>query len=141
MKINLRNISKFDWDYILYLRNENFKNSFYEQKKPIQQQEHHDYMKKQFSNPNFHHWIATDGKNNLGYIRILDQDISILVGKKFQTKGIGTIMLKLVEEKAKNLHIKKLKAIVLPENEISKKIFVKNDYSLKMNIFEKILSN
>jgi len=140
MKTTLRDVSKFDWDYILNLRNENF-NLFYEQKKLIQQQEHYDYMKKQFSNPDFHHWIATDGENDLGYIRILNQDISILVEKKFQTKGIGTIMLKLVEEKAKNLDIKKLKAIILPENEISKKFFLKNDYSLKINIFEKKLSN
>jgi RimJ/RimL family protein N-acetyltransferase len=141
MEISLRDISNSDWDYILGLRNENFKNSFYKQKEPIQKQDHYEYMEKQLSNPDFNHWIATDGKKDLGYIRILNQDISILVQKKFQTKGIGTTMIKLIEEKAISLDIKKLKAVVLPENEKSKKIFLKNNYQQKMNTFEKVLSN
>ena len=56
-------------------------------------------MNKQESNPNFHQWIAFYGKDDVGYIRILDQDINIMVEKKFQSRGIGTIMLNLVEKK------------------------------------------
>ena len=98
-------------------------------------------MKKQDSNPNFHQWITTDGNNDLGYIRILDQDISIMVENKFQTKGIGTTMLNLIEDKALSLGIKKLNAMVLVGNESSKNFFIKNNYKLKMCLFEKILSN
>ena len=96
-------------------------------------------MNKQITNSNFHQWIATDGKKDVGYIRILDQDINIMVEKKFQTKGIGTIILKLVEKNAVKVGIKKLKAIVLAGNESSRKIFIKNNYKLKMHSFEKDL--
>jgi len=57
--------------------------------------------------------------------------------KKFQTKGIGTVMLNLLEKKALGLGIKKLNAKVLIGNESSKKIFVKNNYKLKTYLFEK----
>tara|TARA_B100001146_G_C15959142_1_gene338990 strand:- start:23 stop:214 length:192 start_codon:yes stop_codon:yes gene_type:complete len=60
-----------------------------------------------------------------------------MVEKKFQTKGIGTTMLNLVEKEALGLGIKKLKAKVVIGNESSKKIFEKNNYKLKMYLFEK----
>ena len=97
-------------------------------------------MNKQESNPNFHQWIAFYGKDDVGYIRILDQDINIMVEKKFQSRGIGTIMLDLVEKKALSLGIKKLKAIVIAGNESSKIIFIKNNFKLKMYSFEKEIS-
>ena len=56
-------------------------------------------MNKQETNPNFHQWIAFYGKDDVGYIRILDQDINIMVEKKFQSRGIGTIMLNLIGKK------------------------------------------
>jgi len=137
MKINLRDVTEKDWDYILNLRNQFYVNFFHEQKKPIEKDEHYEYMNKQKSNSNFYQWIATNGEDDVGYIRILDQDINIMVEKKFQTKGIGTVMLNLLEKKALGLGIKKLNAKVLIGNESSKKIFVKNNYKLKMYLFEK----
>ena len=138
-KIELRKVVEKDWDFILNLRNEFYTNSFYEQKKPIQKAEHYGYMSKQATNTNFHQWVAVKSENLLpiGYIRILDQDINIMVEKKSQTKGIGTVMLNLVEKEARRLGIKKLKAKVLIGNDSSKKIFEKNNYKLKMHLFEK----
>ena len=137
MKINLRDVTENDWDYILNLRNQFYVNFFHEQKKPIEKDEHYEYMNKQKSNSNFYQWIATNGEDDVGYIRILDQDINIMVEKKFQTKGIGTVMLNLVEKEARGLGIKKLKAKVLIGNDSSKKIFEKNNYKLKIYLFEK----
>ena len=138
-KIELRKVMEKDWNFILNLRNEFYTNSFYEQKKLIQKTEHYEYMIKQTTNPNFHQWIAIQSKNPspIGYIRILDQDVNIMVEKKFQTKGIGTVMLNLVEKEARGLGIKKLKAKVLIGNDSSKKIFEKNNYKLKIYLFEK----
>ena len=140
MKIKLREVEKKDWDLVLKLRNEFYEYSFYEQNEPILKDDHYKYMNKQETNPNFHQWIAFDGKNDVGYIRILDQDINIMVEKEFQSKGIGTAMLNLVEKKALNLGIKKLKAIVIAGNESSKKIFIKNNFKLIMHSFEKEIS-
>ncbi len=140
MKIELREVEKKDWNFVLKLRNEFYEYSFYEQNEPILKDDHYKYMNKQETNPNFHQWIAFDGKNDVGYIRILDQDINIMVEKEFQSKGIGTIMLNLVEKKALSLGIKKLKAIVIAGNESSKKIFIKNNFKLILRSFEKEIS-
>jgi|TARA_B100000953_G_scaffold87405_1_gene71276 RimJ/RimL family protein N-acetyltransferase len=140
MKIELREVEKKDWNFVLKLRNEFYEYSFYEQNEPILKDDHYKYMNKQETNPNFHQWVAFDGKNDVGYIRILDQDINIMVEKEFQSKGIGTIMLNLVEKKALSLGIKKLKAIVIAGNESSKKIFIKNNFKLILRSFEKEIS-
>ena len=140
MKIELREVEKKDWNFVLKLRNEFYEYSFYEQNEPILKDDHYKYMNKQETNPNFHQWVAFDGKNDVGYIRILDQDINIMVEKEFQSKGIGTIMLNLVEKKALSLGIKKLKAIVIAGNESSKKIFIKNNFKLILHSFEKEIS-
>ena len=140
MKIELREVEKKDWNFVLKLRNEFYEYSFYEQNEPILKDDHYKYMNKQETNPNFHQWVAFDGKNDVGYIRILDQDINIMVEKEFQSKGIGTIMLNLVEKKALSLGIKKLKAIVIAGNESSKKIFIKNNFKLIIHSFEKDIS-
>ena len=140
MKIELREVEKKDWDFVLKLRNEFYEYSFYEQNEPILKDDHYKYMNKQETNPNFHQWVAFDGKNDVGYIRILDQDINIMVEKEFQSKGIGTIMLNLVEKKALSLGIKKLKAIVIAGNESSTKIFLKNNFKLILRSFEKEIS-
>ena len=139
MEIKLINVSEEHWDFILSLRNEFFEHSFYEQKHAISKDEHYEYMKKQTANPNFHQWVAVNDSLPLGYIRILDHDINIMVDKKFQNKGVGTTMLKLVEEKAKKLGLKKLEARVLTENQNSLKLFQKNDFQIKMNQLEKKL--
>ena len=139
MKIKLINVNDEHWNFILSLRNAFFEHSFYEQKHAISKDEHYEYMKKQTANPNFHQWIAASDGLPIGYIRILDHDINIMVDKKFQNKGVGTIMLKLVEEKAKKLGLKKLEARVLTENQNSLKLFQKNDFQIKMNQLEKKL--
>ena len=139
MKIKLIDVNEEHWNFILSLRNAFFEHSFYEQKHAISKDEHYEYMKKQTTNPNFHQWIAASDGLPIGYIRILDHDINIMVDKKFQNKGVGTIMLKLVEEKAKKLGLKKLEARVLTENQNSLKLFQKNDFQIKMNQLEKKL--
>lgn len=140
MIVNLRPCTKDDWDTILDLRNTFYEESFYQQKKPITKQEHYEYMKKQEKNPSFHQWMAVSNDNVVGYIRILDSDISILVLRQYHNKGIGTIMLQLVENEAKKLGIKKLRGLVRASNTGSKQIFQKNEYELKMYWFEKDLN-
>ena len=137
MEIKLRQVSKEDWDYILELRNNFFKDDFIEQKKILTKKEHYEYMKNQKSNTNFHQWISSDGKNNVGYIRLLKDDVSIIVDQKFQNKGIGTKMLELMEKEARKIVLKKIKALVRKNNFSSEKIFLKNNYNVTTLMFEK----
>jgi len=137
MEIKLREVCKEDWDYILQLRNSFFKDDFLEQQKVLTKKEHYEYMEKQKSNTNFYQWISFDGKKNVGYIRLLEDDVSVIVDQKFQNKGIGTIMLALMEKEAKKIGLKKIKALVRKNNFSSEKIFLKNNYQLKILMFEK----
>ena len=137
MEIKLKEVCKEDWDYILQLRNSFFKDDFLEQQKVLTKKEHYEYMEKQKSNTNFYQWISFDGKKNVGYIRLLEDDVSVIVDQKFQNKGIGTIMLALMEKEAKKIGLKKIKALVRKNNFSSEKIFLKNNYKLKISMFEK----
>tara|TARA_B100000029_G_scaffold250436_1_gene247443 strand:+ start:3667 stop:4089 length:423 start_codon:yes stop_codon:yes gene_type:complete len=137
MEIKLREVREEDWDYILELRNHFFKDDFVEQQNVLTKKEHYDYMEKQKFNTDFHQWISTDGEKNVGYIRLLEDDVSIMVDQKFQNEGIGTIMLRLMEKEAKKIGIKKIKALVRKNNFSSEKIFLKNNYQLKTLMFEK----
>jgi len=139
MKIELRKCTIEDWDYVLALRNEFYKNSFYKQDRILTKDEHYDYMENQSKNPNFHQWIAIMDGKIVGYIRILDSDINIMVSKEFQNQGLGEKMLELLEVEARKLKIKKLIGLVKIDNHSSQKIFEKNSYELKLNWFEKTL--
>jgi RimJ/RimL family protein N-acetyltransferase len=96
-------------------------------------------MENQTKNNNFHQWIITHNNEDAGYVRLLDSDVSIMVDKEYQNKGIASVALSLLEKEAKTLGIKKLVALVAPENKSSEKIFRKNNYTLKLNLFEKDL--
>ena len=137
--ITLRNVEKNDWDFILQLRN-SFYRFFQKQKKPLEKSEHYEYMEKQKSNPNFHQWIIMLNQNEVGYVRILDQDVGIMIKEEFQNKGIATKSLSLVEKKAVELGISKLIALVHMDNESSKKIFENNGYEISRFWLEKQIS-
>lgn len=140
MEINLKKCTKDNWDFILNLRNDFYKNSLYIQDKPLTKDEHYEYMEKQSKNPNFHQWITVMDEKIVGYVRILDNAINIMVSKEYHDQGIGSIMLKLLEIEAKKLGIIKLISLVRIDNNSSKKLFEKNDYQLKLIWFEKELS-
>ena len=139
MEIKFRKCARDNWDYILSLRNEFYKDSLYIQDKPLTKEEHYDYMETQSKNPNFYQWITVMDEQIVGYIRILDSAVNIMVSKEYHGKGIGSMMLKLLEIEAKKLGITKIISLIRVDNNASKKIFENNDYNLKLNWFEKQL--
>ena len=110
---------------------------FYRQTKPIEKEEHYEYLDKNEKNHNFHHWMIKVNGKVVGYSRILNEDVGIMIKKEYQSKGIATKALELLENEAKKNNIKKLIALVKIENEESKKIFEKNSYEMKMFWYEK----
>lgn len=139
MDIHLRSCTRNDWDIVLDLRNQFYLGSFVIQDRSLTKEEHYEYMEKQSQNPNFHQWMAIMDNNVVGYVRILDLGINILVVKEYQGRGIGTKMLQLLEDKARKLNIKKLRGLVRADNLSSKHLFQKNNYYLKIYLFEKSL--
>lgn len=136
MEIKLKKVLRKDWDYILKLRNESYEN-FYVQDKPLTKIEHYSYLKKQKMNKNFFQWIILKNNIYVGYVRILNSDVSIMIDKRFQNKKIGTVVLKFIEIEAKKNNISKLTAMILIKNKSSQKIFLKNDFKLKQWFLEK----
>jgi len=137
MKITLKSADKSDWDFIYDLRtNENYKNNFCTQDF-FSKSQHYDYLSKQEASSNFIHWMIIFEDLNVGYVRILDNDVSIIIDPKYQEKGIGSQALMLVEQEAKKIGIDKLVGRVLVHNESSRKIFEKNGYDLTLYWLEK----
>jgi len=141
MEVKLRRVFKQDWDYILKLRNDkDFRSNFYDTHN-ISRKEHYEYLKKKESNPNFFNWIISYDDKDVGYLRILNSDVSIIIDRAYHEKGIGTKALRLLEKEAKKIGIKKLVGKVMVHNKNSEKIFVKNDYKLLMYWYEKVLGD
>jgi len=139
MNIILKLVDKKDWDFIYYLRkNKIYKDNFYT-KSSFSKDEHYSYLSKQEQSSNFFHWIITVEDQNVGYIRILDNDVSIMIDEKYQGKEIGQQALELMEKEAKKVGIHKLVGRIMINNESSKKIFEKNGYNLLMYWFEKYI--
>ena len=138
MTLELRQVEEKDWDEIRILRNENYE-YFYQQNSSISKEHHLEYMQKQQKNPNFHHWFIYNDTDLVGYVRILDNDVGIIIDKQYHRLGFATKALQLLEIEAKNLGLSKLIALVMPENISSEKLFLKNNFKLKMNLFEKTL--
>lgn len=138
MVIILRKVSNVDWNYVLNLRNKFFK-SFYKQNRPILQEEHYAYMEKQTSNSKFFQWIICNDNKDVGYVRILDFDVSIMIDDEFQGLGYSSAALKLVEKEAKKIGLEKLTALVKVDNPQSKHLFENNNFTLKSNHYEKKL--
>ena len=139
MDIQLQTVTKDDWDYILKLRNSKYVQLQMYTKHKITKSEHYEYLKKQKRNQNFKNWMICLDSKNVGYVRILDNDVSIMIEKKYHGKGIGTTTISLIEKEAKKFGIKKLVGRVMIDNEKSKQIFLNNDYKLKMYWYEKKL--
>ena len=97
-------------------------------------------MNKQKNNPNFFNWIICDNSDDVGYVRILDNDVSIMIKPSHHGKGIGTDAMRLVEIEAQKLGIKYLIGKMMVFNKKSEKIFVNNGFELKMYWYEKQMS-
>ena len=137
MTIILKSVERKDWDFIYDLRtDQNYQNNFYH-KNSFSLEEHYSYLSKQEQSSDFFHWMIVSDNQNIGYIRILNNDISIIVSKQYQNKGIGSQALDLVEKEAKELGINKLVGRVMLDNTSSKKIFEKNGYKIIMYWLEK----
>lgn len=140
MEILLRKVQKSDWDFILNLRNKNIFKKYFQNQEHITKKAHYEYLTKQKCNQNFFNWIICYKSKDVGYVRILDNDISIMIKPDFHGKGIGTDAIKLVEVEAKKLGIKYLIGKMMVSNKKSEKIFANNKFKLKMYWYEKDIS-
>jgi len=116
------------WEFIRNLRNDSrVKRGFIEQKH-IQKPEHYFFM--DLYGDNF--YICLDGKNPVGYIGVINEDIRVATHPDHQGKGIAKFM---VNELMKNnpAAIAKVKI----ENEASLRLFESCGFKKKYYILER----
>ena len=110
MKVRIRKVSKNDWEFILKLRNQS-RMSFHDTS-IVDWDTHVSYMDKITNNPTDHQWIVVSDDKDVGYIKIVNNDLGSNLLSEYRRKGIGSAAYKLVFEEAKKLGFKKLLAEV-----------------------------
>lgn len=88
-EITIKRSTRDDWDYILELRNNT--RQFYENTNILTKDEHYAYLEK----ANVTIWIAYYGNEKIGFLKLNDYDLAIVLDEKFRNKGYGKIILKL----------------------------------------------
>lgn len=109
----------------------------------ISPEDHEKWFCKALKNPSIVIYILMSNDTPIGQCRLTvengEADIDYSIDGKMRGKGIGSILLKLVEQEVKSSHkeIRKLVGRVKTSNEASKKCFKSNNYYDSYCVFEK----
>ena len=134
MELYLRKATIEDAEDMLRWRNDpaTRNNSF--SKEEIDLASHIKWLKKKLALEKCHMFILTDGKDNLGSIRVDVTDevgeISYMIAPEHRGKGLGKKIIGLVEKVVPN-DVKVLTGLALKENTASGKCFLANGYSFE----------
>lgn len=114
------------WEFIRELRNLPETRKYFGEERIISLIEHFDYMK---TNSNFFKICLIKNKP-VGYIRVLNKDVSIAVLPEYRGRGVGVFMLNQVTRAGDVAEIR-------PGNPASIKVFKKAGFKLKRLIYTK----
>lgn len=134
-KYTLRQVTREDAEILFAWTNEEEtrKNSFSEE--PVLWENHIQWLEKKLADKNCLFFILTDGDKELGTIRLDIVDacgqISYSIDKNERGQGLGSRLLSLVEQKARQEKLTLLQGSVKPENKASVKCFMENGYKVK----------
>ena len=139
--ILLRKVTNKDSRFILSWRNENQTRLFSRNQNIISQNDHKKWFKNEIKNKKNILIIAYQKNTRVGFIRYNNVEkncfeISINLNPKYRSKGIGSIFLKESESFLKYNCV--ITACVKNNNNISKKLFQKNNY-IKLNSHKNII--
>ena len=134
MKVRIRKVSKNDWEFILKLRNQS-RMSFHDTS-IVDWDTHVSYMDKITNNPTDHQWIVVSDDKDVGYIKIVNNDLGSNLLSEYKRKGIGSAAYKLVFEEAKKIGLTKLTAKVKINRETSLEFEMKTGWIKKEIIYK-----
>ncbi len=115
-KIEIKPATYDDWRFVLHLRNRNYVRNASWDTKSIDAETHRQW----FMNNYRYYYIIN---KNQGVVRVKDGEISIFLYKKYQNRGLGSLVLSEFLKKYKHL-----KATVRIENTQSLKCFIKSGF-------------
>jgi L-amino acid N-acyltransferase YncA len=93
-------------------------------------------MTKITSNTTDHHWIVISDNKDVGYIKIVNNDLGSNLLSEYKRKGIGSAAYKLVFEEAKKIGLTKLTAQVKINRETSLEFEMKTGWIKKEIIYK-----
>ena len=108
----LRKVKKKDWEFILEIRNQEEVRNACHDTSVISLEEHFKYMEKLQNNSNTFQWIIIFNDLDIGYIKVIDNELGSSILEKYRRRGIGKLSYDLVFKKLKKNGIKKLTAQV-----------------------------
>ncbi len=137
VKIVLRKATLNDKEFLFDLRNDPNAFKYYKNPRPVEKEEHLNWLNKVFSGEvKKHLFILEFEGRKAGQLRIDDTgqgkaEMNIALKEGFQGKGLGILTLKQGIEIAKDLGFKELIAEVHQDNLASIKLFQKLGFVLK----------
>jgi len=122
MDVKLRTVAPNDWEFILNMRNQDDVRSACHDSSIIDYETHQEYMKKLDSDPNSHQWIVVYEGNDVGHVKIVQEEFGYMIKDGFRGKGIGTKVFELAFEEAKKLGIKRVHGTIKIDESIPLKV-------------------
>ncbi|NWJ29653.1 hypothetical protein HX850_01865 [Marine Group I thaumarchaeote] len=110
--VNLRNVKEKDWEFILKIRNQKDVRNACHDTSIIDLDEHFKYMKKLQTKSNVFQWIVILNDLDVGYIKVIDNELGSSLLDEYRGIGIGKLAYDLVFKKLKKNGVKKITAQV-----------------------------
>lgn len=141
MTVSLRPVAKSDLMKIFEWRNAPEVRRMMFDASPLDAERHKDYWRKRLADKNdLSRIILADGKE-VGVAKLDKKkegyEVDIFIDPAMQGKGIGSGALKLLINESKTKGIRRVFAKVRPENEASRKMFLKDGFVLGYEYFER----
>ncbi|MBA3750500.1 MAG: GNAT family N-acetyltransferase [Nitrosopumilus sp.] len=117
MNVEIRSVTSDDWQFILDIRNEKEVRDASLNDEIISKETHQKYMKKlEERTTNVYQRIILYNKQTVGYVKVVDEEISYMIMKEFRGKGIGSQFFVIVFKELKELGITKIRASIRIDN-------------------------
>jgi len=130
LNIALRIVTPSDWHFILEVRNEvDVRNASFTTE-VIGEEAHIEYMKKLATMENVYQRIIKYGDKNVGYIKVIDDEVSYMLKKQYRGKGLMNASFNILFEELRKLGRTKSKACIKSNNSSSLRFIEKLGYRL-----------
>jgi RimJ/RimL family protein N-acetyltransferase len=136
LEVKHRLVTSDDWLFILEIRNEEEVRKVSFNSDIIDLASHIKYMKKLEKMSDVYHRIITLNGSGVGYIKVVNNDISYMVKKEFRGKGIMKSSFKIVFDDLKRLGKSKVKAAIMANNYPSLKLVEKAGFVMCETIYK-----
>ena len=136
MDVKHRFVTPNDWLFVLEIRNEDDVRNASFNTDLIKPNTHIEYMKRLEMMDDVYQRIITYDGNDVGYVKVIDNDVSYMIKKDFRGKGIMKNSFMIVFEDLKKLGKTKVKASIKADNYSSLKLVEKVGFVIRETVYK-----